>query len=74
MKTEVSEVSIDMRNKILMKMATGFACKKVLIYCIIVELISTIISIFLNVPSIQNCIDKGGAFGFTKAKTKVVYS
>ena len=30
--------------------------------------------IFLNVASIQNYIDKAGAFGFTKAKTNVVYS
>jgi len=29
---------------------------------------------FLNVLYIQNYIDKGRVFGFTKAKTDVVYS
>jgi hypothetical protein len=42
-KTEVSGVSIDMRDKIRKKIATWFASKKVLIYCIIVGLISAIL-------------------------------
>jgi hypothetical protein len=30
--------------------------------------------IFLNIPFIQNYIDKEGSYGFTKVKTNTVYS